>query len=984
MQRFNLSAWAIAHQPLVLFMILVLAGAGVYSYLNLGRAEDPSFTIKTMVVNAAWPGATAAEMEEQVADPIEKKLQELPYLDRIESYSRPGVTFIRVNLRDSTPPAEVADLWYEVRKKVADIRGSLPSGIIGPGFNDEFGDVYSALYMLSADGMSLADLEDVAEDIRQRLLKVADVNKVDIIGAQPERIYIEFSHAKLATLGVTPAQVFESVARQNEMVPGGSVDTSADRIGIRISGAFKGIEAIAAVPVEAGGRTFRLGDIAEVKLGYEDPAQFLLREGGRPAVAIGVSMEDGANIITLGENLDAAMAAIEAEMPVGIEVVQVADQPHIVDESVSEFFQVFIEALVIVLVVSFLSLGLRTGLVVALSVPLVLAIVFVVMYAMRHGPPPHHARRADHRARPPRRRCDHRHRDDGGEDGAGLGPPVKRPFAWTSTAFPMLTGTLVTAAGFLPVGFANSLELGEYAGGIFWVVGLALIASWFVAVIFTPYLGVKLLPDFARKQGRSRRPRPGRHLRHTALQRPPPRHRLVRRAAEDGGGGDGGDVRRLPRRLRAGPAAVLPDLEPDRAVLPAPHARGHGDRRHRRGRPRGRGAAQGRSRHRHHTTYVGQGSPRFWLGLNPQSCPTRTFAEIVIVTRDLEARERVKARLEAADRRRRADGGAGRGSTASTSARRSASRSSSGWSAPIPTSSARSRRRCARSCAGNPDVIDSHLDWNEQVKASCLEVDQERARALGLTPQDVSQALADADCRAARSRTIRDGIEKVGWSPAPCPRSGSISAASASLTISQPQRRAGAAGQVARLSNTRIEEPILWRRNRDLAITVRADVVDGVQAPDVSATQISPKLEGHRQDLPPGLPHRAGRLVEEIRQGQCVDLHPVPGDGDGDADAADDPVAELLAAGAGVPDRAARHRRRDARAQRRQPAVRLRGAARADRARRHDHAQHGDPGRSDRERRRLRPDPATTAIVEATVRRARPVVLTALGRDPRP
>ncbi|MCB1489929.1 MAG: efflux RND transporter permease subunit, partial [Bauldia sp.] len=264
MQRFNLSAWAINHQALVLFMIVVLAGAGLYSYVNLGRAEDPSFTIKTMVVNVAWPGATAEEMESQVADPIEKKLQELPYLDRIDSYSRPGITFIRVNLGDGTPPGEVKDLWYEVRKKVADIRGDLPTGIVGPGFNDEFGDVYSALYMLSADGMTPAELKDVAEDMRQRLLRVQDVNKVDVIGAQPERIYIEFSHARLATLGITPQQIFASVASQNAVVPGGSVDTDADRIALRVTGAFTGTEAIAAVPVSANGRTFRLGDIATV------------------------------------------------------------------------------------------------------------------------------------------------------------------------------------------------------------------------------------------------------------------------------------------------------------------------------------------------------------------------------------------------------------------------------------------------------------------------------------------------------------------------------------------------------------------------------------------------------------------------------------------------------------------------------------------------------------------------------------------------
>jgi multidrug efflux pump len=381
MPRINLSEWAITHQALVLFAILLLGAAGVYSYLNLGRAEDPSFTIKTMVINVAWPGATATEMETQVADKIEKKLQELPYLDRVQSYSQPGVAFIQVFLTDRTPPAKVKDLWYQVRKKVGDIRGDLPAGIIGPNFNDEYGDVYSALYMLKADGLSFADLKARAEDIRQRLLRVPDVYKVDIIGAQPERIYVEFSHAKLATLGITPEQIFASVARQNAVVSGGSVDTSADRIHLRVTGALTGTEAIAAVPVQADGRIFRLGDVATVKHGYEDPPSFLVREGGKPALALGVSMQDGANIITLGRNLEAAMRAITADLPIGIEITQTADQPHIVEESVAEFFKTFLEALVIVLVVSFVSLGWRTGIVVALSVPLVLAIVFVVMFA---------------------------------------------------------------------------------------------------------------------------------------------------------------------------------------------------------------------------------------------------------------------------------------------------------------------------------------------------------------------------------------------------------------------------------------------------------------------------------------------------------------------------------------------------------------------------------------------------------------------------
>src|ERR1700741_1326553 len=330
MKRFNLSEWAITHRALVLFMIMILGAAGAYSYFALGRAEDPSFTIKTMVINVSWQGATAAEMQTQVADKIEKKIQELPYLDRIESYAQPGIAFIQVTLKDTTPPAKVKDLWYQVRKKVSDIK-DLPAGITGPNFNDEYGDVYSSIYMLTADGMSLAELKARAEDIRQRLLRVPDVNKVDILGEQPQKIFIEFSHSKLATLGVTPQQIFDSAAKQNAVLAGGAVDTSADRINLRVTGAFSGVDAIASGPVQANGRVFRLGDIARVKRGYQDPPTFIVREGGKPALGLGVSMQDGANIVTLGKDLKKAMNGIIAELPVGIEVSQIADQPRIVE-----------------------------------------------------------------------------------------------------------------------------------------------------------------------------------------------------------------------------------------------------------------------------------------------------------------------------------------------------------------------------------------------------------------------------------------------------------------------------------------------------------------------------------------------------------------------------------------------------------------------------------------------------------------------------
>ncbi|MEA2923071.1 MAG: multidrug efflux pump, partial [Alphaproteobacteria bacterium] len=677
MKHFNLSEWAITHRALVLFTILLLATAGIYSYRNLGRAEDPSFTIKTMVVQVSWPGATASEMQTQVTDKIEKKLQQLPYLDRIETYSQPSVSFIRVTLTDKTPPSQVKELWYQVRKKVGDVRGDLPPGIVGPNFNDEYGDVYSALYMLTADGLTLAELKARAEDIRQTLLRVAGVNKVDIIGERPEKIFIEFSHAKLATLGVTPQQIFESVAKQNAVVSGGSVETSADRINLRVTGAFSGVAAIAAVPVQADGHSFRLGDIATVKRGYEDPPTFLVRQDGKPALGLGVSMQDGANIITLGENLKRTMAGIVAELPVGIEVTQIANQPHIVEESVSEFVRTFAEALVIVLVVSFLSLGWRTGVVVALSVPLVLAIVLLVMYAAGID----------------------LHRITLGALIIALGllvddaiiaiemmvvkmeqgwdPARAATYAWTSTAFPMLTGTLVTAAGFLPVGFAKS-GAGEYAGGIFWIVGLALIASWLVAVLFTPYLGLKLLPERARTgtaPAQSARASTASGLRRLLGQAT---SRLGRQRGTAGAHGHPDAIydTRIYRSLRrvielclrwrktVVTATVLMfiaalaafGLVQQQFFPTSTRSELFFEMRLPEGTAIGVTDATAKQAERllagdpdvvTSTTYVGQGSPRFWLGLNPV-LPNPNFAQIVIVTGDLEARERVKARLERA------------------------------------------------------------------------------------------------------------------------------------------------------------------------------------------------------------------------------------------------------------------------------------------------------------------------------------------------
>jgi multidrug efflux pump len=853
MKRFNLSQWAITHQALVLFMILVLAAAGAYSYFSLGRAEDPSFTIKTMVVNVGWPGATASEMQTQVADKIEKKLQELPYLDRVESYSQPGISFIQVFLIDQTPPAKVKELWYQVRKKVGDIKGDLPAGVTGPNFNDEYGDVYSNIYMLSADGLTFADLKTRAEDIRQRLLRVPDVNKVDIIGEQPQKIFVELNHAKLAMLGITPQQIFDGVARQNAVTSGGSVDTAADRINLRVTGAFSGVDAIAAVPVQVDGRIFRLGDIATVKRGYQDPPSFIVREGGKPALGLGVSMQDGANLITLGEHLKSAMAAITAELPRGLEVTQIADQPSIVEHSVSEFVETFVEALGIVLLVSFLSLGWRAGIVVALSVPLVLAIVLTIMYAAGID----------------------LHRITLGALIIALGLLVDdaiitiemmvvkmeqgwersraATFAWTSTAFPMLTGTLVTAAGFLPVGFAKS-SAGEYAGGIFWIVGLALIASWIVAVLFTPYLGLKLLPDLAK--GHARDPDA---LYDTRI------YRALRGVIE---------LALRWRRTVVGvtvlmfvvavasfglvqqqffPTSTRTELFFE-LRLPEGTAIGVTDAAARKAEQMLAGDPDIDT----YTSYVGQGSPRFWLGLNPV-LPNPNFAQVVIVTKDLPARERVKARLE----RALADG-------ALPEARTRVDRFNFGPPVGFPVQfrivgpdpmQVRGIAEQVRAVmAQNPKVIDPHLNWGEQVKSIRLEVDQDRARALGLTPQDVSQTLQTL-LSGYTVTQFREGIESVDVVARAVPAERLALDRLPGLTITTTNGIAVPLSQVARL-HYEYEEPILWRRNRDIVLTARADIVDNVQAPDVTS-EILPKLQSIKAALPYGYRIETGGSIEE-------------------------------------------------------------------------------------------------------------------------
>jgi len=859
MKRFNLSAWAVGHPALVMFLIVALGVAGFFSYQKLGRAEDPFFTVKVVNVSVMWPGATAQEIQMQVADPIEKKLQELPYFEKVQTYSKPGFTAMQVTFRDSTPPKEVPYLFYLLRKKLVDVQGDLPSGILGPVVNDEFSDVDSILYMMTGDGANYAQLKKAAEGLRQRLLKVSGVTKVDIYGTQDERIFVEFSHAKLATLGITPQALFDSLAKQNNVVPAGTVETSSQRVPLRVTGALDGVKAVAETPVESNGRVFRLGDIATVTHGYVDPPSFKVRQEGKPAIGIGVVTAKGANILELGKDVAGATADFMKAVPQGIGVDLIADQPKVVEQAVGEFVHSFVEALAIVLFVSFLALGWRTGFVVAASVPLVLAIVFIVMDAMSID----------------------LHRISLGALIIALGLLVDdaiiavemmvvkmeqgwdrikaASFAWESTAFPMLTGTLVTAAGFLPIGFANS-AVGEYAGSIFWVVAIALVASWFVAVIFTPYIGVKLLPDI--KVHHNHDPHAIYETRiYRALRSVIQwcvNHRVKTVVATVGVFVASivafGHVQQQFFPLSERPELFLQLRLPEGTAFNVTE----------KAVKEAETLLKGDKDIGTYTAYVGQGSPRFWLGLNPQ-LPNEAFAEIVIVAKDVEARERIKAKIEKAV----ADG-------ALTQARVRVDRFNFGPPVGFPvqfrvigpdTQKVREIAYQVRDIMKqNPNVTEPQLDWNEQSPYLKLVVDQDRARALGLTPQDVSQSLAML-ISGVQVTTIRDGVEKVGVIARAVPSERLDLAHVGDLTITSRNGVAVPLQQIAKIEYSH-EEPILWRRNRDMAITVRSDVRDGVQAPDVT-NQIWPKLKDIRDHLEPAYRIEAGGAFEESAKGNA-------------------------------------------------------------------------------------------------------------------
>src|SRR5437870_7051703 len=638
MSDFNLSALAVRERSVTLFLLVTIAIAGVVAFLRLGRAEDPSFTIKQMTVVTAWPGATAKEMEEQVAEKLEKRMQELRWYDRVETFTRPGLAFTLVVLRDTTPPADVGEEFYQARKKLGDEAHNLPPGVIGPIVNDEYADVTFALYALKAKGEPHRLLVREAERLRQRLLPVPGVKKVNIIGEQAEKIFVEFSHDRLATLGVSPLELFTALARRNVMTPAGSIEAKGPQVFIRLDGAIDDLQAIRNAPVAAQGRTLKRSDLADGKRGYEDPATFLIRNNGEPTLLLGVVMREAWNGLELGKALDMEADAINAEMPLGMSLSKVTDQSVNIRTAVDEFMVKFFFALGVVMLVSFLSMGWRVGIVVAAAVPLTLAAVFVVMAAT--------GKDFD--------------RITLGSLILALGLLVDdaiiaiemmvvkmeegydriaaAAYAWSHTAAPMLAGTLVTAIGFMPNGFARSTA-GEYTSNMFWIVGIALIASWIVAVVFTPYLGVKLLPNIAKREGG-----------HEGIYNTPHYNRfrgflglVIRRKWLVAGSVVGAFIVAV-----LGVGVVKKQFFPtsDRPEVLVEVQMPYGTSIEQTSAATAKGEAwlgkQPDARVR--TAYVGQGAPRFFLALSPE-LPDSSFAKVVVLTPGEAAREALKWRL---------------------------------------------------------------------------------------------------------------------------------------------------------------------------------------------------------------------------------------------------------------------------------------------------------------------------------------------------
>jgi multidrug efflux pump subunit AcrB len=852
MNRFNLSEWAIRHRSLVTYFMLVIVIAGVASYLRLGRSEDPDFTVKTMVVQVGWPGATVGDTIEQITDRLERKLQETPSLDYLKSYTTAGKATVFVYLKDSTPPKQVPDIWYQVRKKVGDIRNTLPQDIVGPGFNDEFGDTYGIVYGFTADGFTHRELRDHVEEIRKQLLQLPDISKVDMLGAQDERVYVEFSTEQLAGLGIDRPALIAALQAQNAVTPAGVVQTGDEKILVRVSGAFQSERDILAVNFVANGRIIPLGDLAHVTRGPADPAQPVFRVNGKEGIGLAIAMRTGGDVLALGHNVARVMTEITAKLPIGIEPALVADQAKTVEHAVNDFMEALWEAVAIVLAVSLISLGLRAGAVVAISIPLVLAAVFVAMTVFGID-----LQRISLGAliialgllvddamitvESMVTRLDH------GDDKESAAT-----FAYSSTALPRLAGTLVTVAGFVPIGFARSAA-GEYTFSIFAVVTIALIASWIVAAVFAPLLGVWILKK--PKVAHSGEPGP-------ILRRFRPILELAMRARWAtilvtlglfGAALYG--VRFVPQQFF--PASDRPELLVDlqlpqnASIYAIENVSARVDK-----------LLQGDQDVDHWSTYAGQGAVRFYLPLNVQ-LPNDFFAQAVVVTKGLEQRERVKAKLEHA---------------LATQFPNLVGRvyplelgPPVGWPVQYRVSGPESEQvrtiafKVAQEMGSAPGAENVNYNWMEPARTIRMRVDQDQARLLGLSSQQLALSL-NAVVSGVTATQMRSGIYLVDVLVRASAEQRMSLSTIRTLQVPLPNGRTVPLSQIASVDYDQ-EYPIVWRRDRRPTVTVQADLVPGTQAATV-VQALAPKIAALNAALPTGYRVDVGGTVEESSKAQ--------------------------------------------------------------------------------------------------------------------
>jgi len=854
MTSFNLSEWALRHKSIVVYLMLAAAIAGLWAYGKLGREEDPPFTIKTMVVKTVWPGATATDTLQQVTDRIEKKLEELPFLDFVRSYTKPGESVVFVNLKDTVGGVSaVQPLWYQVRKKIDDIRQTLPSGVVGPFFNDEFGDTYSLIYALTSDGFTHRELRDVADRLRPEILRVRDVAKVDLVGVQDEKVYLEFSTQQVAALGLEPNALMQALQAQNALVPSGTVDAGLERIAVRVSGEFTSEASLKEVNFRFNDRFFRLGDIATVKRAYVDPAQPMFRYNGQPAIGIAISMTTGGDVLALGHNVKERVAQLTRELPIGVDLHLVADQPHVVHEAVGEFTKSLMEAIAIVLAVSFLALGWRPGIVVAIAIPLVLAITFVLMKFTGIS----------------------LQRISLGALIIALGLLVDdamiavemmitkmeegydkikaATFAYTSTAFPMLTGTLVTIVGFVPVGFAQS-GAGEYCFSLFAVVTIALLVSWIVAVLFTPLTGVAILPNKIKGHGGHGSSRFSRWFRASLDQSL--RHKwLVLGASVGLFAASLVGMRFVQQQFfpKSDRPEVLIDLTlPQTASLKATQETV----------ARVEKLLAADPDVEYWSFYVGQGAIRFYLPLD-QQLANDFFAQAVVVTKSHKVRGNVIARLE---------------KVFATDFDALMARVTPlelgppvGWplkfrvAGPDPVKTRQIAQSFAQVLGQNTNTRNINYDWNEEAKVIKVEVDQDRARALGISSQQLSNNI-NAVLSGSKITQMREGTYLIDIVARAIPEERAQLDTLRNLMIGASGGRHVPLEQIATLSYT-LEPALIWRRHRLPTVTVQADVVPGIE-PATVAKQLDGDVAKFRAQLPAGYSVVLGGVIEDSAKAQ--------------------------------------------------------------------------------------------------------------------